>query len=172
VSPQQSALIRHGGTFPIEAITMTVIALYGILHKQVLRALSAEASTEFSQVAFIFSLAANCANRPELDGNKELLHVMGHGTCFSSRDDTELEAHGCYVNASMGLYPKGRSKVLVSFTLQLSQHGPGEHSASLFSLQVTASQHGSEFAQSSALPQSQSSPWSTTPLPQRPNSAI
>ena len=53
-------------------------------------------------------------------------------------------------------------------TLQLSQQGPVEHSAWSRSLQVMWSQHGSRRAHSapSTVPQSQSSPSSTIPLPQ------
>lgn len=59
--------------------------------------------------------------------------------------------------------PFGRTKVVL--TLQLSQHRPFAHSASLFSLHVIASQHGS-LSHSSKLPQSQSSSSSTILLPQ------
>lgn len=52
------------------------------------------------------------------------------------------------------------------FTLQSSQHGPDAHSASAVNLQVMGSQQGSESWHSSIVPQSHSSPSSTTPLPQ------
>jgi len=51
-------------------------------------------------------------------------------------------------------------------TEQFSQQGPVAHSASLISLQVIGSQHGSFLLQSSKEPQSHSSPSSTIPFPQ------
>lgn len=71
------------------------------------------------------------------------------------------------INLSMHTYSWKCDKNLLNlFTWQFSQHGPLAHSASLTSLHVIGSQHGSRLLQSSNDPQSHSSPSSTIPFPQ------
>lgn len=57
------------------------------------------------------------------------------------------------------------NELKTEFTLQLSQHNPDAHSASVFSLHVMLSQHRS-FSHSSLEPQSHSSSSSMILLPQ------
>lgn len=65
----------------------------------------------------------------------------------------------------MGAKNRKKLSVMEKLTLQLSQHNPAAHWASVFSLQVMLSQHGS-CSHSSLVPQSHSSSSSTILLPQ------
>lgn len=78
MTPEQPALLDHGGAHAVEAVAAAAVTLDGVLDVKVLRALAAHAGAELRQVALVLRLPAHGSDGTKLKKQNKTLRNKVH----------------------------------------------------------------------------------------------